>query len=278
MSLDAYRRMLDSLDAELVALLARRLSIAEEIAAYKQAHGLPVLDATRERAVLDAAAKRAGAADGPSVRALYQALLSLSRTRQRSRLDAGLPSGLWGTAACGPAPARILIPLKVAEADIPPAVVGDLPRLRVDAERDVLDCVAAGQDAGIVSLSAWRDGLEAGIRTYPSDIWRVQAAWYGRVAGTIAAREEADGAMFCCQLPEGPEVLMDVLLRLAAHSLRAGPLWAAPVAGGQSLQLGIAMPDGPAAMAESLRGVVASGEAWTLVGLYRTHGAEAGHA
>ena len=50
--LNALRREIDGIDAELVTLLKRRMAAAAEIAALKGANGLPVLDSERERALL----------------------------------------------------------------------------------------------------------------------------------------------------------------------------------------------------------------------------------
>ena len=48
MDLQELRVEIDKLDRELVALLEQRMDIVVDVAAYKKAHGLPVLDAGRE--------------------------------------------------------------------------------------------------------------------------------------------------------------------------------------------------------------------------------------
>ena len=45
MDLNDYRKEIDQIDDELIALFAKRMETAEKIAAYKQANGLRVLDA-----------------------------------------------------------------------------------------------------------------------------------------------------------------------------------------------------------------------------------------
>ena len=49
MELSDYRAQIDRIDAELLRLFAERMQTAAGIAAYKKSHGLPVLDAGRER-------------------------------------------------------------------------------------------------------------------------------------------------------------------------------------------------------------------------------------
>lgn len=51
-ALDAARREIDTIDAEMAALFCRRMDAVRDVIAYKMAHGLPVLDASREEAVI----------------------------------------------------------------------------------------------------------------------------------------------------------------------------------------------------------------------------------
>lgn len=52
-TLAAARREIDAVDAEMARLFCRRMEAVEAVVAYKQAHGLPVLDAGREAAVVE---------------------------------------------------------------------------------------------------------------------------------------------------------------------------------------------------------------------------------
>ena len=49
MDLNDYRKEIDSIDDQLIALFAQRMETAEKIAEYKKANGLRVLDARREK-------------------------------------------------------------------------------------------------------------------------------------------------------------------------------------------------------------------------------------
>lgn len=54
-ALEQARAEIDTVDAQLVALLERRMAAVLQVAEYKRAHGLPVYDAARETAVLEKA-------------------------------------------------------------------------------------------------------------------------------------------------------------------------------------------------------------------------------
>ena len=82
--LEAYRREIDAIDGELTRLFLRRMEVTGRVGAYKQAHGLPVLDAAREKDVLARKAELAeGQAAKADVTALYETILGLSRRQQR---------------------------------------------------------------------------------------------------------------------------------------------------------------------------------------------------
>ena len=51
--LDALRRRIDEIDAQLVALFEQRMAVTQKVGEYKQANGIPVLDVGRERQVLE---------------------------------------------------------------------------------------------------------------------------------------------------------------------------------------------------------------------------------
>lgn len=91
MMLDKLRQDISAIDDELVTLFCRRMALSSEVAAYKQAHGVPVLDASRENAVL---ARVAGKAEEPCrryVQSLYHTIFDLSRSRQHALLGGHAP-------------------------------------------------------------------------------------------------------------------------------------------------------------------------------------------
>ncbi|MCO7177615.1 chorismate mutase [Streptococcus gallolyticus] len=58
MNLDTIRQEIDHVDQELVALLEKRMRLVNQVVAYKKATGKPILDTSREDAVLQKAASR----------------------------------------------------------------------------------------------------------------------------------------------------------------------------------------------------------------------------
>ncbi len=82
------RMALDRVDREIVRLFEERMSLARDVAAYKMAHGLPVLDAGREQQVLES---RAAMLTDPhwteGVRTLYETIMALSRAEQERLLQ-----------------------------------------------------------------------------------------------------------------------------------------------------------------------------------------------
>ena len=60
MDLNEIRVKIDAVDDQLLKLFLERMSLAEEVAAYKQANNLPILNKERERAVLAKVMEAAG--------------------------------------------------------------------------------------------------------------------------------------------------------------------------------------------------------------------------
>ena len=85
--LDEIRKNIDLADRELVAAFCRRMDLVREVAAYKIANGLPVLQAGRENVVLDKAEQAAGPEYGAYARDLYTHVLRESRLMQQKMID-----------------------------------------------------------------------------------------------------------------------------------------------------------------------------------------------
>ena len=91
MELQDLRNEIDTIDRELVDLFLRRMNIAAEVAEYKKANDLPVLDASRERALLDKVSELSGEEFEAYTRTLYATILDLSRSYQHHKLDRESP-------------------------------------------------------------------------------------------------------------------------------------------------------------------------------------------
>lgn len=86
MELNEYRQQIDEIDRQLVDLFVRRMNVAAGVAEYKREHNLPVLDASRERALLNKISELAGKEFEDYACTLYHSLLELSRSYQHKRL------------------------------------------------------------------------------------------------------------------------------------------------------------------------------------------------
>jgi len=82
MDLKDLRQQIDAIDDELVALFGQRMEVAQQIAAYKKEHNLPILVPAREREKLQDVAQKASAEMANYTRVLYSMLFELSRSYQ----------------------------------------------------------------------------------------------------------------------------------------------------------------------------------------------------
>ena len=80
MNLMDSRQQIDEIDKQITVLLEERMKVVAAVAAYKKAHRMPVLDATREVAVLDkVAAFTSDKLLVPYIKRIYQALMDESK-------------------------------------------------------------------------------------------------------------------------------------------------------------------------------------------------------
>ena len=86
MELTEYRKQIDEIDRQLVDLFVRRMNVAAGVAEYKREHNLPVLDASRERALMTKISELAGEDFEDYACTLYTTLLDLSRSYQHKQL------------------------------------------------------------------------------------------------------------------------------------------------------------------------------------------------
>lgn len=87
MLLEDIRKDINDLDCQLVSLLEQRMELVDQVTAYKRATGKPVLDASREQAVLD----RVGSlVENPDYRsaivATFSDIMAQSRAYQAKKL------------------------------------------------------------------------------------------------------------------------------------------------------------------------------------------------
>jgi chorismate mutase len=85
MSLEELRDEIETIDRELVELIARRTYVADTIARVKERRDLPTTDEAQEQAVMDRAGENAEQFDVESnlVKAIFRLLIELNKVEQR---------------------------------------------------------------------------------------------------------------------------------------------------------------------------------------------------
>ena len=87
MDLSEIRVKIDAVDDQLLQLFLERMALAEEVAAYKNEHHLPILNKQREREVLAKVTEKAGDKERYAYH-LYSTLFELARSRQAELISA----------------------------------------------------------------------------------------------------------------------------------------------------------------------------------------------
>ncbi len=85
MTLAELRDEIETIDHELVELIARRTYVAQTIAAVKAEQGLPTTDEQQEQQVMDRAGENAARfdVDRNLVKAIFRLLIELNKVEQR---------------------------------------------------------------------------------------------------------------------------------------------------------------------------------------------------
>ena len=86
MDLKECRREIDIIDEQILDLFARRMDVSAQVAAYKKEHGLPVLDAAREREKLNEVLQKSPEGIGEYAVGLFSLIMDLSRSSQNRLL------------------------------------------------------------------------------------------------------------------------------------------------------------------------------------------------
>ncbi|CYV90393.1 chorismate mutase [Streptococcus suis] len=87
MNLDCIREQINTIDSQLVELLEKRMELVDQVTAYKRATGKPVLDTSRENAVLERVGKLVQKEDYRStIQATFSDIMVQSRAYQSSKL------------------------------------------------------------------------------------------------------------------------------------------------------------------------------------------------
>lgn len=81
MELSEIREKIDAVDEQLLDLFLQRMDLSDEVAAYKNAHHLPILNKERERAILAKVTEKSGERERYAYH-LFSTLFELARPRQ----------------------------------------------------------------------------------------------------------------------------------------------------------------------------------------------------
>ncbi len=81
--LEEYRKRLDTIDDRILAAFSERMDTVDAIGAWKREHHLEAFDPKREAAMLERLCAEVPAARRDAIRALYAAILSISKAQQR---------------------------------------------------------------------------------------------------------------------------------------------------------------------------------------------------
>lgn len=88
MDLNEIRKKIDSVDEKILPLLIERMKLAEQVAEYKKANNIPVLNVQREQEILEEVKKNAGKY-GSALQSVYSAMMEASRSLQHAKLHSG---------------------------------------------------------------------------------------------------------------------------------------------------------------------------------------------
>lgn len=95
--IDKIRAEIDEIDKSMTQLFERRMTVSEQVAAYKRENGLPTLNPEREKIVIQKAADNLENKDFvPYVTRFYDCLMQLSKDYQRSINKSSLSIGFQG--------------------------------------------------------------------------------------------------------------------------------------------------------------------------------------
>lgn len=152
-SIEELRKQIDEIDKDIVKLFCKRMQIAAGVAEYKRQHSLPVLDISRERALLAKVADMAGEEFGGYTKVLYTNMFALSRSYQQgllsgqSSLQQMIQETIEKTAKLFPETANVACQgIEGAYSQIAAQKIFDLPNITYYRSfEDVFDAVESGR-------------------------------------------------------------------------------------------------------------------------------------
>ncbi len=87
--LEQLRGDIDAIDRQIVDLMKRRMETVAQVAEYKKANNMPVLDTSRERALLSKVGQEAGEELADYVQSMYRTIMAASSSYENGKLGRG---------------------------------------------------------------------------------------------------------------------------------------------------------------------------------------------
>ena len=87
--LEQLRGDIDAIDRQIVDLMKQRMETVAQVAEYKKANNIPVLDSGRERALLSKVGQEAGEELADYVQSMYRTIMAASRSYENGKLGRG---------------------------------------------------------------------------------------------------------------------------------------------------------------------------------------------
>ena len=87
--LEQLRGDIDAIDRQIVDLMKRRMETVAQVAEYKKANNMPVLDTSRERALLSKVGQEAGEELADYIQSMYRTIMAASRSYENGKLGRG---------------------------------------------------------------------------------------------------------------------------------------------------------------------------------------------
>lgn len=154
MDLNELRSQIDDIDSEILELFSRRMNICRDVAEYKKANGLPVMQGNREKQVIDNIRQKAPEELRDGAAMLFRNIMDISKCIQNKEMD--FPSRLAAPKPFIPENAVKIACQGTAGAYSEAAckkLFGDKPAVFYHAFEDVFNAVETGEaDFGILPL------------------------------------------------------------------------------------------------------------------------------
>ena len=87
--LEQLRGDIDAIDRQIVDLMKQRMETVAQVAEYKKANNIPVLDTGRERALLSKVGQEAGEELADYIQSMYRTIMAASRSYENGKLGRG---------------------------------------------------------------------------------------------------------------------------------------------------------------------------------------------